>query len=87
MPSPRSSSAPSDPVPRTSTETAPQSAEHKCAKGSVDQDRPAQVLQRIMRHADIKTTLDFYADVEQAAHDAVWGKQPAKVTTPETAVA
>jgi integrase len=34
---------------------------------------PAQVLQRLMRHADIKTTLDFYADVEQAALGAIWG--------------
>lgn len=33
---------------------------------------PAQVLQRLMRHADIKTTMDFYADVEQAALGLLW---------------
>jgi integrase len=48
---------------------------------------PAQVLQRMMRHADIKTTLEFYADVEESAIDAVWGKQPAKAATPERATA
>lgn len=34
---------------------------------------PAQVLQRMMRHANISTTLTFYADTEQAALAAVWG--------------
>lgn len=34
---------------------------------------PAQVLQRMMRHADIKTTMDFYAEVEGAAVAAIWG--------------
>lgn len=28
-----------------------------------------------MRHADIKTTLDFYADVEQADIEALWPEQ------------
>ncbi len=33
---------------------------------------PAQVLQRMMRHASINTTLEFYADVEQAALRLLW---------------
>jgi integrase len=33
---------------------------------------PAQVLQRLMRHSHIKTTLDFYADTERAAINAIW---------------
>ena len=32
---------------------------------------PAQVLQRLMRHADIKTTMAYYANVDKAAEDAV----------------
>ncbi len=35
---------------------------------------PAQVLQRLMRHSDIKTTLQFYANVDSAVEDAVLGK-------------
>ena len=30
---------------------------------------PAQVLQRLMRHSDIKITMDYYANVDQAAED------------------
>jgi len=33
---------------------------------------PAQVLQRMMRHSHIKTTLDYYADTEKAAMEAIW---------------
>lgn len=33
---------------------------------------PAQVLQRMMRHSKIETTLGFYADVESAAMAAIW---------------
>src|SRR5262249_35588950 len=32
---------------------------------------PAQVLQRLMRHASIRTTMDFYVNTDQAAMDAV----------------
>ena len=34
---------------------------------------PAQVLQRLMRHADIKTTMGYYANVDDAVMDAVLG--------------
>ncbi len=34
---------------------------------------PAQVLQKLMRHASIKTTLDYYANVDDAAEEAVLG--------------
>jgi integrase len=33
----------------------------------------AQVLQKLMRHASIKTTMDYYANVDDAAMDAVLG--------------
>jgi integrase len=36
---------------------------------------PAQVLQRLMRHADIKTTMGYYANVDAAAMEAVLGSQ------------
>src|SRR5262249_16167118 len=32
---------------------------------------PVQVLQRLMRHANISTTMDYYANVAQAVEDAV----------------
>lgn len=35
----------------------------------------AQVLQKLMRHANIKTTLDYYANVDDAVEEAVLGKQ------------
>jgi integrase len=34
---------------------------------------PAQVLQKLMRHASIKTTMDYYANVDDAAMEAVPG--------------
>jgi integrase len=34
---------------------------------------PAQVLQRLMRHANISTTTDFYANVDAAAEEAIPG--------------
>lgn len=34
---------------------------------------PAQLLQRLMRHSHITTTLTYYADVERAAMSAIWG--------------
>ena len=33
----------------------------------------AQVLQKLMRHASIKTTLDYYANVDDAVMEAVLG--------------
>jgi integrase len=36
---------------------------------------PAQVLQRLMRHADVKTTMAYYANVDQAVEEAVLGPQ------------
>jgi len=36
---------------------------------------PAQVLQKLMRHASIKTTMDFYANVDDAVMDAVLGQK------------
>jgi integrase len=35
----------------------------------------AHVLQRLMRHADIKTTMDYYADIDAAVEEAVMGPQ------------
>lgn len=34
---------------------------------------PAQVLQKLMRHASIKTTMDYYANVDDAVEAAVLG--------------
>jgi integrase len=34
---------------------------------------PAQVLQKLMRHASIKTTMDYYANIDDAVMDAVLG--------------
>jgi integrase len=36
---------------------------------------PAQVLQKLMRHANIRTTMDYYANVDDAAMEAVLGSQ------------
>jgi integrase len=36
---------------------------------------PAQVLQRLMRHANIRTTVDYYANVDAAVEAAVLGPQ------------
>jgi integrase len=36
---------------------------------------PAQVLQRLMRHSNIATTLDYYANVDAAVEEAVLGKK------------
>jgi integrase len=34
---------------------------------------PAQVLHKLMRHANIRTTMDYYANVDDAAREAVLG--------------
>jgi integrase len=36
---------------------------------------PAQVLQRLMRHASIRVTMDYYANVDDAAMEAVLGSK------------
>ena len=36
---------------------------------------PAQVLQKLMRHSDIKITMDYYANVDDAVMEAVLGPQ------------
>ena len=36
---------------------------------------PAQVLQKLMRHANIKTTMDYYANIDDAVEEAVLGPQ------------
>jgi integrase len=36
---------------------------------------PAQVLQKLMRHASIKTTMDYYANVDDAVMNAVLGPE------------
>lgn len=36
---------------------------------------PAQVLQRLMRHANIKTTMEFYANIDCAVEEAVLGNR------------
>lgn len=35
----------------------------------------AHVLQRLMRHAEIKTTMSYYANVDAAVEEAVLGPQ------------
>jgi integrase len=41
----------------------------------------AQVLQRLMRHANIKTTMDYYANVDDAVVDAVLGPKSPQCNT------
>ncbi len=36
---------------------------------------PAQVLQKLMRHATLKTTMDYYANVDDAVVEAILGPQ------------
>jgi hypothetical protein len=36
----------------------------------------AQVLQKIMRHSNISVTMDYYANVDDAALDAIVGPRP-----------
>lgn len=38
----------------------------------------AQVLQRLMRHSDIKITMTYYANIDDAVEEAVLGKRAAK---------
>src|SRR5262249_35847606 len=35
----------------------------------------AHVLQRLMRHASLKTTMDYYANIDQAVEEAILGPQ------------
>jgi integrase len=43
---------------------------------------PAQVLQKLMRHHSIRTTMDYYANVDQAAVDAVLKRNSSRNSTP-----
>jgi integrase len=36
---------------------------------------PAQVLQRLLRHANLKTTRDYYANIDAAVEAAILGKR------------
>ena len=36
---------------------------------------PAQVLQKLMRHSNIRVTMDYYANVDEAATAAVMNRQ------------
>jgi integrase len=46
---------------------------------------PAQVLQRLMRHASIKTTMDYYANIDAAVEEAILGpsRNTSRNTRPE----
>lgn len=61
---------------------------HKLRKGFgsrlADRVTP-QVLQRLMRHSDVKTTMDFYANVDQAAADAISGLEDDRTPNPRGA--
>jgi integrase len=43
---------------------------------------PAQTLQRLMRHSDIKTTLSYYANLDEAAEAAVLGNSSRNTSPP-----
>jgi integrase len=47
---------------------------------------PAQVLQKLMRHRRIKTTMDYYANVDAAVMEAVLGakRNDSRNTSPAT---
>ena len=45
---------------------------------------PAQILQRLMRHGNVRTTMDYYANVDQAVEEAVLGKRPAQAPAKDT---
>jgi integrase len=40
---------------------------------------PAQVLQKLMRHSNIRITMDYYANVDAAVEEAVLGPQISKI--------
>jgi integrase len=46
---------------------------------------PAEVLQKLMRHANIKTTMDYYANVDAAVEEAVLGGRNSSRNKPDTA--
>lgn len=48
---------------------------------------PAQVLQKLMRHANIKTTMEYYANVDDAVMDAVLGECNSPRNTDEKHIA
>jgi integrase len=47
----------------------------------------AQVLQKLMRHGDIKTTMTYYANVDEAVEAAVAQRNSSRNTTPDTPAA
>jgi integrase len=47
--------------------------------------QPAQVLQKLMRHANIKTTMDYYANVDDAVEAAVKSKRNSLCNRPPEA--
>jgi integrase len=48
---------------------------------------PAQVLQKLMRHSNIRITMDYYANVDEAAEEAVLGprRNTSRNSRPEAA--
>jgi integrase len=48
---------------------------------------PAQVLQKLMRHASIKTTMAYYANVDDAAMEAILGPQRNSLRNKDTSEA
>jgi integrase len=44
---------------------------------------PAQVLQKLMRYGDIKTTMTYFANVDDAVEAAVAQRNPSSNTLPE----
>jgi integrase len=43
---------------------------------------PAQILQRMMRHASITTTMDYYANIDDALEAAMFGQRNSSRNTP-----
>jgi integrase len=48
---------------------------------------PAQVLQKLMRHGDIKTTMDYYANVDAAAEQAILSRECNSLRNSQTVAA
>jgi integrase len=75
---PISASAVSDRVSRLAKKAGVKMTYHTLRKGfgcRYAGQVPAQVLQRLMRHASIRTTMAFYANVDDAVMEAVLGPQ------------
>jgi Phage integrase family len=48
---------------------------------------PAQVLQKLMRHANIRTTMEYYANIDEAAEEAVLGPRRNRTRNSDPAAA